>query len=503
MSKLRSDVRVTLADGALQLCDDFTGLLVELDPSAARLIGDGRSQNSEEQELLSSLSAIGFLDEGLTPDEVRDRQRAARRGALEGRRLERLHEGLRFARERVPYYRERAAVYDPARITALEELSALPLMRKADLRANFPAGLLADGIDLQRGLEAGTLELTATSGSTGERLQVVSDMEVNSVPDDYEELWGLPESELPRRTAIFTSPVCMGTECHLGAAPFEKRKRGEHTVFLNSVEDLFSLKRPRIENVAQELEQFRPDLMLVNPVYYHWLLRKAGELGIRLHAPKVVLSSYQYLSRLQRREIQALTGAKIYDFYLASDTAGSRIGVECHRGRLHVREDHALLQTVRASGPAAPGELGAVAVTTWANRVMPLVRYLIGDVAVRLDVECDCVARDWPCFELHGRGKDMLQIRGRWVTTREVDEVVSQAPALDFYRLTQTAPLELQVDAIPALTGSFSPQDLEQRLCEGLGVERVRVKVCTRLDPEVSLKFRATQSLSATLPELP
>ena len=61
---------------------------------------------------------------------------------------------------------------------------------------------------------------------------------------------GRPE-QTPR-TAVLTSPTCMGTQCHLGHAPFEKRVRGQFTLFLNSTPDLFSTPKSTFEKSTFE-----------------------------------------------------------------------------------------------------------------------------------------------------------------------------------------------------------------------------------------------------------
>ena len=50
--------------------------------------------------------------------------------------LARTRDLLEFAVEEVPFYRAAAARYAPAQVETLSDLRHLPLLRKADLRAN-------------------------------------------------------------------------------------------------------------------------------------------------------------------------------------------------------------------------------------------------------------------------------------------------------------------------------------------------------------------------------
>ena len=490
MIALRKSVEVVARGHESEIVDHDTGLTLTV---------EGFSLSEEGAD---ALRALGLLEEGLSLEEVRARQRPVRREALEQQRLQQWRELVAFVAEKVPYYRARAEAYDADSIDALADVAGLPLMRKADVRANFPHGLVAEGVDVGRGIEAGALELAGSSGTTEERLQVVSDMELTSMPGDFEALWHLPESDAPR-TAVLTSPTCMGTQCHLGLAPYEKRLRQQFTLFLNSTPDLFSTPKSTLENVAEELARFSPDMLLVNPVYLHWFARRAKELGVALPRPKIILSCYQYLTKFQRRALSELMGVPVYDYYGSTDLGGARTAVECDRGRLHVREDHVCVEVLGQDGPRPTGELGALAVTALANRVMPLVRYLVGDVGRLVEHECGCLISDWACLELHGRSKDMLWLGNRWVTTRQVDDAVSPVSGIDFYRCDQVGPSELRVQVVPSLERAFEPKELEDRLRGGLGVERVRVVTVSRLEPEPSLKYRLTECKIAQPPELP
>lgn len=220
--------------------------------------------------------------------------------------------------------------------------------------------------------------------------------------------------------------MCLGRECRLGKSSYEERLLGGTTLYLNSTEDLFSVRRELVENIAEELHRFQPDLLLVNPVYLHWILRRANAWQIELPRVQAVLSTYQYLSEIQRRAIQASLDAPVYSIYSATDLGGCGLGVESWCGHMHLREDHCELEVIGSKGALDDGRCGAFVVTTHASRVMPLLRYVIGDVGLFTNQACECPLSHWRTIEVHGRAKDMLRARGGWVTTRDVDQAVSQ-----------------------------------------------------------------------------
>lgn len=501
MTALRNDIVVRVVDEGVELTDSLTQLTVGLPVSAESL---KHAPASTTLEPWTTLVALGFLEQGLSAYDIRSRQRHYLRREFKAQLPARRVDLLTFITVHVPYYRDRAATYAPSAAENDATFSRLPLMTKADLRAHFPHGLVSDTVDVPALLESGEVELAATSGTTGERLQVFSDMAQGSVPDVYEALWNLPPSDDVPRTAVFTTPTCLGNQCHLGHAPYADRLRGEgNTLFLNSVDDLFSeLKADVVRRIVDEMHAFGPHFMLVNPFYAHWLGRQAQALKLRLPTPQLMLSCYQYLSTLQRRALQALWGAPVYSYYFATDLSGCRLGIECMNGHLHVREDHVCLEVVGPEGPKPQGALGTLAFTALSNRVAPLVRYVVGDIGRSVEVDCDCAVNAWSTLELHGRAKDVLVRKDTHVTTRQFDDVVAQRSGIDFYKATQHSLERVDIEVVPSPDAAFHSAPLIAAVREAFGFGEVRIKEVRRLDPEASSKFRLTSPGSLKVPEL-
>lgn len=479
--KLHPSVMLRLHDSStLELFDARTELHLHLENLAEE---DGTLSD----ELRWLLGELGLCGESLPLEEVRRKQLEFVDEQAWEERLERLRELLQFCIEHVPFYRTRSALYDPAQLSGREQLAHLPLLRKADVRAGF-VELCAEGIDLPAELASGRLELVATSGTTEERVQAISDASLVRVPDDYAAIWAIPERDSAPRTAVLTSATCMGERCTLTPGELASRVVHELTLYLPALRDPFNLDAGEVQAVADELFEFAPAFLFVNPVYAHCLGRRARELEIALPQVDVLLSSYQYLSRVQRRALEQLFGAPVRNLYSATELGGCQVGLECHRGRLHLREDHCLVELLGPQGPVRDGELGAVVVTTLANRVLPLVRYAVGDLGARSAQACDCPLWQSPVLELHGREKEALFVGGRWLTTRQIDDVIGAFPGLDFYCLRQTEPAALQLEVVPALEEPFDGVALQHRLEHWAGA-RVRLVPRRRLSPAPSLKY--------------
>jgi phenylacetate-CoA ligase len=489
------------ASGAGRLVDKATGFHFELSADALDVVerfaqpGPPAGVDDELVAFSRTLEVAGLAaldDDGA----ARHRQAAFLRQQSADQQFERLRAQLAFAADQTHFHaRLKGAL---SSVTGPADLARLPLMTKDDLRREFPAGVVARDVDLDARIADGTLVFATTSGTSGERLQVVSDTTVPRIPSNFEAWWALePFSHLRRpRTAIFTTPICAGPICHLGRAPMEERTFAGINLFLNSTEDLFSLDRALVENVLDEMAQFGVDLLFVHPVYLAVLIRRAQAWGLPLPKPRVVVSCYQLLQAGCRRVIHEALGCPVIDFYSATELGGFVAGIACSHGRLHARTDQVHLEVVRGDRVVEDDGLGWLAVTTY-NRVMPLVRYLPGDVGRWSDEQCPCsLGAEWPVFRVEGRARDVLVRGDSAVTPRAVDDALRDERGVDFYELEETT-RGLVLRVVPA-PGEAVPASLP-RLDELVG-EKVAVEVVQRFRPERSLKFRTIIPRGAGLP---
>ena len=170
----------------------------------------------------------------------------------------------------------------------------------------------------------------------------------------------------------------------------KERTRFGNTLFMNSHIDIFNLSEDVIRGFVDELWEFRPDFLLVNPTYLQIFASRAKTLDLELPPVELVLSSYQYMSNLQRTVLSRLVDAPVYNIYTATELCGCQLGVECSHGNWHVREDHSFLEVVDGGWRVAGRSDGNLLVTTHANHLLPLVRYRIGDLGRFSDTACTC-----------------------------------------------------------------------------------------------------------------
>jgi phenylacetate-CoA ligase len=510
---LRLDVTVDddVANDTLTLTDTVTNFSFAL-PGAARTVlahlGQPRAEIVEAladavgeddveaavSALVEQLASLGLLQDGRGKADVDRAQKISRAHQRRDERFADVKAAVVHAFDNVPLHHQRLqqAGVSPDDLQSASDLQRIPPLTKADVRKNFPDGLVARGVDVKQLLADGSVTIGATSGTSDERLQVLFDWTKGGLPERARELWNLSADESLATGAVFTTPLCAGFECHLGATTPAQRTRGV-TLTLNSSNDVFGLSDDEVRAIVGELSMHKPDVLFVHPWYAAWLLRRAQALGLSVHQPTVVLTSYQMLTRRHRGLLSEGFGAPVFSYWGATDLGGPLVGVQCHHGHLHVREDQVFVEVEPSSAPGAAGR-GTLLVTLLSSPtppVMPLVRYRLSDVVRLSDEPCTCaLGGEWQTIELFGRARDALtDTAGNAVCTRDVDDALGD-DGPDFWRLGQKTKDRYVLEHIGALSTAARAR-LQTLLGDAARVDVVAVK---RFSPERSLKFRQTWS---------
>ncbi|HYE89381.1 MAG TPA: AMP-binding protein, partial [Terriglobales bacterium] len=256
--------------------------------------------------------------------------------------LERLRESVRWAVERVAFYRERVTT---TKLASLDELPALPFTRKTDLREQYPFGLLAvPRTELVR--------VHASSGTKGKPTVVAytaGDLDV----------WREAMARL--MVAAGARPghmlhVAFGYGLFTGGLGFHDgaERVGMAVVPVSS------------GNTARQhllLEDFRPDGLCGTPSFALHIaesMRAAGGRPDRLGLRYGMFGAEPWTEAL-RGALERAWGCPAYDIYGLSEIIGPGVAGECEaRDGLHVVDDHFLPEIVDplTGAPRAEGEEG-------------------------------------------------------------------------------------------------------------------------------------------------
>lgn len=434
------------------------------------------------------MARFGLTNDTADLTDIRRKQRNALAGGRST--LQRLQDRLESLCRTVPYFAERRSQFSPELIEDVEAFEALPLMRRKDLRANFPHALLPTNIDLREGLFSGRMAFVATSGSTEDRIQVLANSMVDRLPFGADDLLGIPLSGKQPKTAFFTTAVCSSSACFRQATTYQDRiSQSSPDLLLRTTSDPFSMDRTLIEDFHAELTDYRPTILAADPLYLQCLVRAARRYSIPVPSVPVVQTGFEFRTQLSHRTLRETFKCPVLDDYGASEE--NRLAVECHRGCLHVRADAVYLEIINQQGACQPGAIGNVVITTF-DTLTPLVRYLIGDLASWTGKKCDCAFSAWPVIELHGRAKDLLRTRESWISSLQIDRAIQAPEWLEFYRITQRQPEMFEVELIAALDADPDILEFADLLSDYFEPAHLRIRAVCGFELLPSLKVGTT-----------
>ncbi len=377
--------------------------------------------------------------------------------ALQARRLGQLVQRLAVA---VPFYR--AALQDIAPAEAGRELRRLPYTTRADLRAQYPFGLLAVP-------PAQVARLHATSGTRGK-----STLVAYTAADLI--TW-----------AGLCARMLVAAGCRPGEVWFVASGYGLFTGGLGAhygVERVGATVVPASGGNTARLLQLLQDVPAVGihciPSYMLRLAEVAVSGGVDPRNLGLRHGSFggEVWSEPLRRHIESTFGLTACDVYGLSECYGPGVAYECEAQQgLHLSEDHFLAEIVDpASGEPLPeGAEGELVLTTLTKEAMPLLRYRTGDRTRFLPGPCPCGRSLRRLARISGRCDDMLIIRGVNLFPGEVERVL-----LGFAELTPQHRLVVErTGALDALTVEVEcampetaglAEQVQRRLREALGV---------------------------------
>lgn len=292
--------------------------------------------------------------------------------ALQKLQQTKLQSLLRSALAASPFWRATSARPKSAEVS----LKELPLLDKAQLRENY-AHLIS--CDARR-----PLDLCKTSGSTGAPLKFYRDRVVFAytlaalyrghrwygldVGAKEAMLWGIPSDPLAR------------TKMHLRDLVLNRFREREYDL------------SPKV------LQQFYDDCRRRKPAYlfgytsmvyeFALFIKERGLDGRALRFAAAICTA-ESIPDYQRAAIEQHLGCPVVSEYGSAETG--IISYQCPKGSHHVSDDTVLIELLDNDGQPVPdGEIGRVVATVLHSHSAPIIRYALGDLAVRKPGLCEC-----------------------------------------------------------------------------------------------------------------
>jgi len=335
------------------------------------------------------------------------------------RRQERLLRDLvQHAYRHVAFYRrwfDRTGV-NPGSIRGIEDLGLVPVVRKKDLRASG----LEDRVSARAVLDK--CVRVHTSGSTGIPMTIC-----------------YSKAEQLRRGA-----VCQCAFSDQGSGFFDKRLtvgilRPDAT---SRISKLFHVsywfdRRCKVEDGISFARRFKPDVIHGLVSQLHVFALKVRREGVHDIRPRLIVAFGEMLSPQTRALLENTFHAPVRTLFAAWEFGF--IATDCPDGSsYHLTSDDLVVECIKDGRPAGPGEPGEIVVTGLTSRVMPFIRFSLGDIAALQDGPCACGHPGPRLANLQGRCDDLIvRPDGEVFASFHANHPLYTQPGILQFRITQ------------------------------------------------------------------
>lgn len=392
-----------------------------------------------------------------------------------------LRKFLSDVQENVPFYRERFAEarLDVDSLQSVADLSCLPLLTKADIRANT---------DTLKSTVTGPLSRYNTGGSSGEPLifYMGKARKSHDVAAKWRATrwWGVDIGD--PELVVWGSPMELNAQ--------DRVKQLRDGLLRSQLLPAFEMSPQNLERFVQTIRTVRPAMLFGYPSSLSLIAQHAQRNGVTMSnlGIKVAFVTSEKLYDEQRAIISDVFGCPVANGYGARD-AGF-IAHECPSGHLHISAEDMVVETVRPDGTPAPyGEAGEIVVTNMATTDFPFIRYRTGDVGILSDEPCVC-GRGLPILkELQGRTTDFVVAHnGTVIHGLALIYTVRDLPGVERFKIEQMSLDQtiVKVMAGPAFGAAEEARiihDFKARLGDAVDI---RVNRVDDISNESSGKFR-------------
>ena len=243
-----------------------------------------------------------------------------------------------------------------------------------------------------------------------------------------------------------------------------------------------------LESTCKTIKRFSPFLLEGNGYFWYVFANYLKHRGETITSVGAVETDEVPLSSSQREGIADVFNCKIYDNYGSHELGVVSHGCPEGVGNHVLSLSHYVEFLEENSGKwANTGEVARVIVTDLTNRVMPLIRYDTGDLAVKIDKPCPC-GRTYPLMShLEGRGINTLTLNGKRYTERFFQEVIFAFGATVGFQVNRVG--EGKINIALLTTSPELPQKIERELARIINYP-VEVSLAANIPLESSGKVR-------------
>ena len=343
---------------------------------------------------------------------------AAPRGQIEEIQREGIGEAVRWATERVPFWRERLRERGlrPEEICSPEDLRKIPLTTKSDLRYQYPLGLSAAPREE-------IVLFQATSGTTGRPV---------IVPYTREDLevWADCMARALWAAGVRAEDVCLnaysyglftgGLGYHYGAERIGCA--------------IIPASAGYVQRQVLLLRDLGPTVLLSTPTYALRIAEEAEGMGVDLEGLPLKVGHFgaEPWSEGLRKELERRMGIRAHEMYGLTEMRGPGVAFSCEYFQLHINEDCFYPEVIDpvTEEPLEEGEEGELVLTPLGRSALPLLRYRTGDLTALDRSPCRCGRTLVRMRRVRGRIEEMIVLGRERFFPVDVEEVLLGFPEL-------------------------------------------------------------------------
>ncbi len=333
--------------------------------------------------------------------------------------LERLKKIVKYAYERVPFYKKKFDEIGllPEDIKTLEDIKKIPYTTKADLRDNYPYGLLAVPMD-------DIVRVHASSGTSGKPTVVAY------TKNDLD-MWSDCMARLivaagGRKSDIVQ--ISFGYGLFTGAL-------GLHQGWEKIGATVIPASSGNTERQVMLMKDLGATALVATPSYGLYISEVVEKMGIKKEDLKLRIGLFgsEASSPEMHKELQDKLGLFPTDNYGLSEIIGPGVAGECEfKCGMHINEDHFYPEIIdkQTLQPIEDGEWGELVITTLTKEGLPMLRYRTKDITRLIKDKCQCGRTTVRMDKIQGRSDDMLIIRGVNVFPSQIEGVLMSMPEI-------------------------------------------------------------------------
>ena len=189
---------------------------------------------------------------------------------------------------------------------------------------------------------------------------------------------------------------------------------------------------------------------------------------------RAVMATGESIGTADRMYLERTMGVEFFGVYASREVG--YLGYECEQHVLHLSEEWACIEIVDEEGKVLePGREGRIIVTTFDNRVMPFIRYELGDRGIISDVPCAC-GRTLRTISLRGRTAEMIELEdGRTLALLDVSATFDWYwSTVRQFQIVQTSTISFVFKVVPGPNFAAGKPTLEAEL---IGLIHPRVQI--------------------------